>query len=214
MLTSPAPSSEWQEFTYTGDCWQQWDQYWSPSIYGVALATSTRTDSVSTQSETTYTTYVGGKPSTSTAGLTTISYYGASQVYTDLTTVQTAQAPSGTPECTLPSIVPQCQAQWTSWLNQSMANNNIESTPLPNEPSCTQVSIGSQLCTSLAMVVLEEDPAETAINWGHKTLSPWPSASSLAPGCSLGCQQCSITGNTVQLFVSVPIVTIIAVGNG
>ncbi|KAK4554755.1 hypothetical protein LTR86_008257 [Recurvomyces mirabilis] len=202
MMTKALPSSEWSSYQYSGDCWDQWSQYWSPSVFAVALTTSTgtKTNSFETQNGTTFTSSVNGVTYTKTYQGTTESYYLNPGPFTQLATVQTANTPITTPGCALPTSVSQCQSQWSSWLNASIALRGDDDSVSKPMPSCTQASVGSELCTSLAMVVLEDDPAQTAINWGHKTISPWPSNSQLAPGCTLGCQQCSITGNTIRLF--------------
>jgi len=75
--------------------------------------------------------------------------------------------------------------------------NNGAATPI-----CTQASIASSACSTLVSSLLQPLEAQpgTLINFGQRSISPWPTSSTLAPGCTLGCQTCAITGRSVQLF--------------
>ena len=88
-------------------------------------------------------------------------------------------------------------------------------------PSCSQASLASSFCTSLRDVYitswLEENQGgaywegqldsvgytgsySTFANGSSTVVSFFPTASSLAPGCTLGCARCAITGGTVRLI--------------
>jgi len=68
-------------------------------------------------------------------------------------------------------------------------------------PICTQASVAPSGCSQLvSSFLVPPDAAGGDINGAHVSISPWPSKSTLAPGCTLGCQTCAITGNSVQLF--------------
>lgn len=124
-----------------------------------------------------------------------------------------------TPSCELPSAMPECSVQWSSYIQ---ANTNIFGQPYyaivgpinsssgtwPGAPYCTQAQITGDLCTSMRSYYLAPMTA-----WGHAKDIGWetangtsyfPASKSLAPGCSLGCQACSITGNSVQLYYWAP----------
>lgn len=117
--------------------------------------------------------------------------------------------------CELPSAMPECSLQWRSYIQ---ANTNIFSQPYyavvgpmnsssgtwPGAPYCTQAQITGDLCTSMRSYYLAPMTA-----WGYATNIGWetangtsyfPASKSLAPGCTLRCQACSITGNSVQLY--------------
>lgn len=133
-----------------------------------------------------------------------------------------------TPSCELPSAMPECSMQWNSYIQ---SNTNILGRPYyavvgpmnstsgtwPGAPYCTQAQITGDLCTSMRSNYLAPMTA-----WGYATDIGWetasgtsyfPASKSLAPGCSLGCQACSITGNSVQLYYWPPS-TAILVENG
>lgn len=125
--------------------------------------------------------------------------------YTWITTTRsTTDLP--TPSCTLPAIVPECNKQWSSWINGDLGDNGYFHAlgSFRGTPDCTQASITSDLCTSMASLYFS---FETAFGQAHdvgwvtaNSTSYFPASKSLAPGCSLGCQACSITGDTVQLY--------------
>ncbi|KAK4541467.1 hypothetical protein LTR36_007913 [Oleoguttula mirabilis] len=270
--TLASSNSSSSNFTWTGDCWAQWNEYWSASIFDTqywyntyadvatttivapVVVTSVRTGTYTT-TETQIETWVseqGAFPvATSTVTFVdtftntnpdititaTLTEGTTTSVTTEtVTNITNLVAPKGgitTPSCTLPSIVPQCQSQWNAWLNDSFAISDV----LPftcsqsntagcasasaswesgldafygtvpaifyaNDfvtPLCTQATLPSGLCSTLVSSFLEpfEDGGR---NFAHRSFNSWPSASVLAPGCTLGCQTCAITGKAVRLF--------------
>jgi len=120
-----------------------------------------------------------------------------------------------TPSCELPSAVPECSMQWSSYIQASMdlfghpyytiaGSMNSSSIILARTPDCTQAQITGDLCTSMRSHYFAPMTAlGQGIDVGWETTSGtsyFPASKSLAPGCSLGCQACSITGNSVQLY--------------
>ncbi|KAK4897580.1 hypothetical protein LTR27_004726 [Elasticomyces elasticus] len=105
------------------------------------------------------------------------------------------------PTCVLPSnIQPTCQAQWVTFIaNDQLWYDN----PYP-KPNCTQAAITGGACSSLVSAYfMNYTMYGQATNPGYISTSgsySWPSTSAFAPGCTLGCQTCAITGQNVQLY--------------
>ena len=123
------------------------------------------------------------------------------------TTQETTALP--TPQCKLPAAASQCNSQWSSYINvDSWKYYNDYDDPntgyFPGTPDCTQAMVTGDWCTSMASFYFaRETMYGQAADVGWKTengTSYFPASKSLAPGCSLGCQACSITGETVQLY--------------
>jgi len=147
--------------------------------------------------------------------ISTVGTYTSAWTSTTVWSGRSAVNATNTPSCTLPSYVPQCQAQWNQW------------TPGGTPPKCSQASINNQKCSS---VIAERfagyttgNPALNAWSVTEISLGPsswtesssWPATESLAPGCTLGCGTCAITGNTVQLYYWPPTTaTLFENGNG
>ncbi|KAK1823214.1 hypothetical protein LTR12_002287 [Friedmanniomyces endolithicus] len=75
---------------------------------------------------------------------------------------------------------------------------------MPRKPQCTQASVGSKGCSTLISAAFAQVPVfgNQAIDaWiTNGNTSSWPNTKSYGPGCSLGCQQCAVTGNTVKVY--------------
>lgn len=119
------------------------------------------------------------------------------------------------PSCELPSAATECSAQWSSYIQSNtglfshpyyavVGPMNSSSGTWPGAPYCTQAQVTGDLCTSMRSYYLAPYTA-----WGQGSDVGWetangtayfPATKSLAPGCTLGCQACSITGNSVQLY--------------
>ncbi|EME77592.1 uncharacterized protein MYCFIDRAFT_179110 [Pseudocercospora fijiensis CIRAD86] len=77
-------------------------------------------------------------------------------------------------------------------------------------PSCTQATVTGEYCSKeISRFLLSNSLARisrTFAGWTVTTLSDnstatvWPPDRSFAPGCTMGCQQCRITGSSVELF--------------
>ena len=154
-----------------------------------------------------------------------------------------------TPSCVLPTLVPQCQSQWSSWESLQLSTTAISQpscafedyfsascesarssaeaasesfysrTRVPS-PLCSQASLGPSLCAKLKDLYIEQwilewyNPEEYIhivplsdagysvwyANASYGYTSSFPTASTLAPGCTLGCARCAITGGAVRLL--------------
>lgn len=129
-----------------------------------------------------------------------------------------------TPACSLPSIVPACESQLDSFYEHSLSvwfgteptcsNTQASSCSTSwsswsslmnirgiNSPLCTQASLAADLCSSLRratqsnfIALPQYSLVETIVGNITSTTEVWPSTSMIAPGCSLGCGICAITG--------------------
>ncbi|KAK3663026.1 hypothetical protein LTR22_006190 [Elasticomyces elasticus] len=144
--------------------------------------------------ENTYTVVLGGETSIATStGPTTY------ETVTELTTWQRNEFVTpriNAPDCTLPTIIPQCQLAWNQWIAAGAVRTR--------RPACSQASINSGQCTTAISAFYASVPVhgyEGVPAWltnGSSTF--WPTSMSYAPSCTLGCQQCAITGNNVKLL--------------
>ncbi|KAI6800096.1 hypothetical protein KC361_g2545 [Hortaea werneckii] len=125
-----------------------------------------------------------GEPSTITS----------TKIITFLSKVSGTAVP--TPQCSLPPIVPQCQSEWDAWFAGG-AEGGVT-------PPCAQASIDSSQCSTAISNAYADQPI-----WGNSALNAWmtngtstwwPTTRSFAPSCTLGCQTCAVTGNTVQVY--------------
>ncbi|KAK3673463.1 hypothetical protein LTR78_006697 [Recurvomyces mirabilis] len=150
-------------------------------------------------------TYSGVQTYTVTASST-----ATTQTWTDYSDVEsTATVPQvmtiTPPPCALPGLVPQCQSSWMSFLS---ASTNY------NPPVCQNANIDSDLCQSFQdKYVVDNKWLDSAQFDGYSkgvingTAAAsgvqewiWPTWSTLAPSCTLGCARCGITGGVVQLM--------------
>lgn len=115
-----------------------------------------------------------------------------------------------TPKCKLPAVEPACSEQWSSYIMDTSQWRYYDtlSDPshgsFPGTPDCTQVMITGDWCTSMASFYFARETMYgqgTDVGWlTENSTTYFPASRSLAPGCSLGCQACSITGESVQLY--------------
>jgi len=114
-----------------------------------------------------------------------------------------------TPQCELPAAASQCSKQWGSYIStSSWKYYDLLGDPshgsFPGTPDCTQVMITGDWCTSMASFYFARETMYGQVEdvgWlTEESTTYFPASKSLAPGCSLGCQACSITGETVQLY--------------
>ncbi|KAK5116285.1 hypothetical protein LTR85_009257 [Meristemomyces frigidus] len=117
------------------------------------------------------------------------------------TDVETWWAPDSllgptTPRCTLPPLVPQCQSDYDEWV--------VGGARASIKPSCSQASLDAAQCSTVISARYTGYPifGNSALDaWAtNGTSTWWPTSSSYAPSCTLGCQKCAITGNTVQVY--------------
>ncbi|KAK3636526.1 hypothetical protein LTR56_014152 [Elasticomyces elasticus] len=98
------------------------------------------------------------------------------------------------PNCSLPHYVPQCQSKWSSWI-MSASDYDVSKY---SKPGCTHADITGSLCSSLVSTFISDRQYSLL---GPITSSiPWPTHTTFAPGCTLGCQTCAVTGDKVQLL--------------
>lgn len=128
--------------------------------------------------------------------------------YDRITTTQSTTA-LPTPACELPSVVPECSAQWSSYISASSWRywNDFDDPStgyFPGTPDCRQALVTGSSCASMASFYFARETMygqADDVGWiTEDSTSYFPASKSLAPGCSLGCQACSITGETVQLY--------------
>jgi hypothetical protein len=128
--------------------------------------------------------------------------------YSHFTTTRATTA-LPTPGCKLPALVPECSAQWSSYINGDDWKyyddfDNSASGYFSGTPDCTQAQITGDWCTSMAGFYFARETMygqDNDVGWvSANSTSYFPASKSLAPGCSLGCQACSITGESVQLY--------------
>lgn len=100
-----------------------------------------------------------------------------------------------TPSCELPSIVAECSTEWSLKI--------FDRWHAP-APFCTQAMITGDWCTALRSQYMETPKfigPNDNVGWVTTgNASYFPASKTLAPGCTLGCQACSITGESVQLY--------------
>ncbi|KAL9091298.1 MAG: hypothetical protein Q9165_004932 [Trypethelium subeluteriae] len=83
-----------------------------------------------------------------------------------------------TPSCILPSIVPDCQAQW-----DNVKPMNYNWSIHDSYPICQQAIVKPQVCSAM-----------------QYEYTGTQSGLSLGPGCTANCQQCIVTGKSVELI--------------
>jgi hypothetical protein len=127
----------------------------------------------------------------------------------DYITTTRATTALPTPHCELPAAASQCNSQWSSYIYADSWKyyddfDDPSTGYFPGTPDCTQAMVTGDWCTSMASFYFaRETMYGQGADVGWKTAngtSYFPASKSLAPGCSLGCQSCSITGETVQLY--------------
>lgn len=122
---------------------------------------------------------------------------------------------------------PSCQAPLSSYWSMKSSASSVYQHITASLPSCTQAAITGALCSSVISEVLnyvkelnphkdgaavldiattyqttEESNARTATIISN--IWSWDPSSSVAPGCTLGCQSCQINGGTVKLIYWLP----------
>nr|POF19947.1 hypothetical protein CFP56_52196 [Quercus suber] len=247
VVTAASSTNQGYDISYTGDCWNQWTEFWDHNGYGVNVThewswLTTKTSTIYTPLTTAWkiesigdSTYYETWTDHDDAGLnggydaygtsietTVVPGDGASKTYFTTTGTSTITSTTTThdrswsyvllsalptPKCVLPSRVAQCESQWEQHITGGVASF----------PVCTQASIPDALCSSAVSNRFAGQPifGNSAFNgWvTNGTSTWWPTTEWIAPGCTLGCQQCAITANTVQLYYWPP-TTAAAVENG
>ena len=121
------------------------------------------------------------------------------------------------PTCSLPKIVPECQRQWVHYITKPA--QYYLSYDVMGQPPCTEASMNAELC-SIARRSWSTYWVQPQWKAGHQrnniTIASrfatatfanstaygtgWPTSSTLAPGCTVGCFDRAITGGTVRLL--------------
>ena len=144
----------------------------------------------------------------SSLGVTT-SIYTTTVTNYDYSTITRSSTALPIPKCKLPDLVPECNSQWSSYIHAEDYPRygdweGPSSSHFIGAPGCTQAMITGDWCTSMRSFYF----APTTM-YGQNTDPGWvstdntsyfPASKSLAPGCTLGCQSCAITGESVQLL--------------
>lgn len=241
--TDSAGHSFLSNATIPDECWTQWTKYWdSISRLDTSLTSyvttmpevsvsywRTGSEIYTTLPVTTTVTEGNGNFPTTTYVTTSLAEtmldnglrYSTTTVPSEVTVatkVSTTQAP---PACQLPSIVPQCQSVWESYVRNGGAGDSALATP-----PCTQASITGTLCSTFVSNWLEymrdtngedegkvgNEPVQEVTRgttfWPSGTTNyVWPTSSQIVPGCSPGCQSCRVSGNEVKLLYWPPATT-------
>jgi hypothetical protein len=275
-MEDPTTPPVWlnRSLTLSGDCWNQWSQFWSAKDWPVQQWTS------NSESTYTFTSTEGSKwisTSTVLTFITTTVFNGRFPVTTYSTTgteheykwytgtptetwtatrtvnpgYSVIEGPSvslQSPSCVLPSIVPQCQASWDSWIDwttrgQALSSWGPESGPpgcnpqattmIPlscqapistwelvrsswyakgDLPRCSQAKISEDYCISTRSEFLwrgemkgyyfdDAKTTATTIDGVSTDVMVWPSNATVGgPGCTIGCGNCALQGETVELI--------------
>ncbi|KAL9087734.1 MAG: hypothetical protein Q9165_006501 [Trypethelium subeluteriae] len=141
-------------------------------------------------------------------------------LWDEFASIQTSSVPANTADCNGPSLASTCSQAFSEAASEYSSLYSLQRNP----PSCSQASVGSAACSifydqyiaSWRAANAGEDPAggnpNPYLSLGYQPTSSvapngsiseslyWPSASVLAPGCSIGCGPCAITGGTVRLL--------------
>lgn len=220
-LSASTPSSGYNGTNSTDQCWAKWAGYWQMSekissqftTFTKQITAYDYTYSYSVWPVTTTETQGNGNFPTATIETTlttssqvwrTISDSNSTTSLVITTRVSNTLTP---PPCSLPSYVPDCQSSWIAW-GSSGAHNFL------GRPPCTQASIPSGLCKTVMSNWLASERGEAGevggkigldltpvtVNGTTSMSSSWPTSSTLAPGCTVGCQSCRMSGSRVKLL--------------
>lgn len=226
------------------ECWRDWALYWNATAavtkqtatgcsYWSSLDTDRYTQtrlpgSTYVETMTRTTVYTNGPFTMSSATLTattTVSLQGESATtgyftetdYESSCRYVPATSTITKPPCSLPTYVPQCQAEWEAF-TASGFRTLLAST---ESPQCSQASMNTRQCSWFQSSYVQEHsdqvnniPGElggfmaTPLSRGYALISAngssprwvWPTQTTLAPSCTLGCARCAVTGGTIQML--------------
>lgn len=213
-----------------GQCWNEWVHYWGYSWQDCSTTFTGTYDPgqmntlepvATTTATSTLTTVVdvpGGTIPVATFVLTS-TYTKTSYTVIDYTLGPTlgtwtdpvdcpATAPQPTrPACFFEGTYSSCDSQWASWatayyeqrLNPSPGHPTT-SYNFQDEPQCLWASMNSQDCSTLISASYYNGMSIDAYQYLQPGSSEWEPHQIIAPGCTLGCQDCHITGDVVQLL--------------
>ncbi|KAK4950391.1 hypothetical protein LTR10_011372 [Elasticomyces elasticus] len=224
--TFPNATNRPSNATGVDACWTQWKDYWAADAGGTFVETGFTffnttmaftnpvTSTVLSSSHTTYTvtntvTQIAMNGPWTETTQTITSQYTPTLTYIPLTTltteslfettmpwfgtgdISTYTVPDAkTPRCRLPSSYSSCQREWEKWATTSIG------LALGSMPTCSQANITGTICSSLI------DSA--AKNSGYLYGTTWPTSTTIAPGCNVGCGKCAVTGGTIEVLYFPP----------
>ncbi|KAK5679520.1 hypothetical protein LTS10_008341 [Elasticomyces elasticus] len=207
-------------------CWTQWTDYWSADAGGTFVETgytffnttmaftNLQTSTVLSSSHTTYTitntvTQIAMNGPWTETTQTITSKYTPTLTYIPLTTLTTevlfettmpwfgtgdvstyTVSDAKTPRCRLPSSYSSCQREWEKWATTSIG------LAIGSMPTCSQANITGTICSSLI------DSAAKSSGYLYGTT--WPTSTTIAPGCNVGCGKCAVTGGTIEVLYFPP----------
>ncbi|KAK4894689.1 hypothetical protein LTR27_007077 [Elasticomyces elasticus] len=207
-------------------CWTQWTDYWSADAGGTFVETgytflnttmaftNLQTSTVLSSSHTTYTitntvTQIAMNGPWTETTQTITSKYTPTLTYIPLTTLTTESlfettmpwfgtgdistytiSDAKTPRCRLPSSYSSCQREWERWATTSIGLR------IGSMPTCSQANITGTMCSSLI------DSAAKSSGYLYGTT--WPTSTTIAPGCNVGCGKCAVTGGTIEVLYFPP----------
>ncbi|KAK3644959.1 hypothetical protein LTR56_009346 [Elasticomyces elasticus] len=207
-------------------CWTQWKDYWAADAGGTFVETGFTffnttmaftnpvTSTVLSSSHTTYTitntvTQIAMNGPWTETTQTITSKYTPTLTYIPLTTLTTESlfettmpwfgtgdistytvSDAKTPRCRLPSSYSSCQQEWEKWATTSIG------LAIGSMPTCSQANITGAICSSLI------DSAAKSSGYLYGTT--WPTSTTIAPGCNVGCGKCAVTGGTIEVLYFPP----------
>ncbi|KAK3632705.1 hypothetical protein LTR56_016175 [Elasticomyces elasticus] len=108
------------------------------------------------------------------------------------------------PPCALSSYVPQCQSSWLTYLDDYASSRRA--------PLCQAATINDPLCWSFRDAYVDGNTYYNSKQFGDSSKGytftsanssgsyVWPTGSTLAPSCTLGCARCAMTGGSIELL--------------
>ncbi|KAK4890552.1 hypothetical protein LTR27_010714 [Elasticomyces elasticus] len=213
-------NTSWASAVDAEECWTEWVDYWSmhpPTSTDAPITTNTF---AATTKATTYTftsqtnivnatttlTIVSTAPTRADNNGFTATLSGGVTTYT--TTITGGYVPL------LSDTQPACFSAW-----EMAANAHQKSVEAITTPLCPQASITGAICTSLKDAYVGGQNGRIGphvapyafTSAGYYSLAypaytgwTWPANQEFAPGCTLGCGRCAVTGGEIQLLYFPP----------
>lgn len=214
--------AQWSSYWYSST--KVWSSYTTfQTIYDyTAYSQISIQPTLSTERVTTTETAGNGNFATKTY-VTTITDVQTIKISISTTNFMTTKAASArytpsvtAPPCILPSYMPQCQSAWVSWGSHGAVAGA--------EPQCSQAKVTGSLCSTVISSWLHQQQVDmvgqnlgeiegkvgmqelphmangTQVYPNSTTSWYWPSTSKVAPGCTVGCQSCRVSGSNVKLL--------------
>ena len=100
-----------------------------------------------------------------------------------------------TPACQLDSDASQCQSAWDAYESSLWSITYILAAETDGRPSCTRATITGDYCSSEVSNFLTPRS-----EFYTPTVNASIATSTVVPGCTIGCQKCRVTGNSVKVL--------------